>query len=146
MEQKRTYLAQRLKKIGFNVLPAQGSYFLMADFRWAGRQTLHVAADQLLCIGTFCLAITLCLICRPLLPEGSNEDDVGFCNRITVEAGVTALPVRAVVPQHFTCVHTHAGILLPQLLLSLWAELAPWHVQQRVASRTLCLTYILHCR
>ncbi|KAL0036368.1 hypothetical protein WJX77_004690 [Trebouxia sp. C0004] len=64
LEQKRTYLAQRLKKIGFNVLPAQGSYFLMADF-------------------------------RPLLPEGSNEDDVGFCNRITVEAGVTALPVSA---------------------------------------------------
>ncbi|KAA6425183.1 MAG: transaminase [Trebouxia sp. A1-2] len=38
LEQKRTYLAQRLKKIGFNVLPAQGSYFLMADFRWAGRR------------------------------------------------------------------------------------------------------------
>ena len=36
-----------------------------------------------------------CLMCRPLLPEGSNEDDVAFCNRITVEAGVTALPVRA---------------------------------------------------
>ena len=45
-----------------------------------------------------------CLICRPLLPEGSNEDDVAFCNRITVEAGVTALPVMAVVPQHSTCV------------------------------------------
>ncbi len=44
-----------------------------------------------------------CLMCRPLLPEGSDEDDVGFCNRITVEAGVTALPVRAVTPQHFTC-------------------------------------------
>lgn len=33
---------------------------------------------------------------RPLLPEGNQEDDVGFCNRITVEAGVTALPVRPV--------------------------------------------------
>ncbi len=35
-------------------------------------------------------------MCRPLLPEGGDEDDVGFCNRITVEAGVTVLPVRAV--------------------------------------------------
>lgn len=29
---------------------------------------------------------------RPLLKDG--EDDVAFCKRLTVEAGVTALPVR----------------------------------------------------
>ena len=31
--------------------------------------------------------------CRPLLPESSKEDDVAFSNRLTVEAGVTVLPV-----------------------------------------------------
>ena len=31
--------------------------------------------------------------CRPLLLEGSSEDDVAFCNRLTVNAGVTVLPV-----------------------------------------------------
>ena len=31
--------------------------------------------------------------CRPLLPEGSSEDDIAFCNRLTVSAGVTVLPV-----------------------------------------------------
>lgn len=33
----------------------------------------------------------LCMVCRPLLKDG--EDDVAFCKRLTVEAGVTALPV-----------------------------------------------------
>ena len=34
----------------------------------------------------------MCALCRPLLKDG--EDDVAFCKRLTVEAGVTALPVR----------------------------------------------------
>lgn len=34
------------------------------------------------------------LVSRPLVPDDSNEDDVQFCQRLTVEAGVTALPVR----------------------------------------------------
>ena len=33
--------------------------------------------------------------CRPLLKEG--EDDVAFCKRLTVDAGVTALPVRSLL-------------------------------------------------
>jgi len=67
-----------------------------------------------------------CLMCRPLLPKGSDEDDVGFCNRITVEAGVTALPVRAVIFQHSTCVQiTRTGMFQLQMLLflPLWAKL-----------------------
>ena len=31
-------------------------------------------------------------MCRPLLKD--EEDDVAFCKRLTVEGGVTALPVR----------------------------------------------------
>lgn len=30
---KRQYLERRLTEIGFKVLPAQGTYFLIADFR-----------------------------------------------------------------------------------------------------------------
>ena len=33
LEVKRAYLERRLKEIGFRVLPAQGTYFLVADFR-----------------------------------------------------------------------------------------------------------------
>lgn len=33
LEEKRAYLERRLKAIGFRVLPAQGTYFLVADFR-----------------------------------------------------------------------------------------------------------------
>lgn len=35
LAEKRSYLADRLTKIGFKVLPAQGSYFLVADIRYA---------------------------------------------------------------------------------------------------------------
>lgn len=38
------------------------------------------------------LNATCMQMCRPLLNDG--EDDVAFCKRLTVEAGVTALPVR----------------------------------------------------
>lgn len=47
LEQKRKYLAGRLQKIGFNILPAQGSYFLMADFRSAA--VASMPALHLLC-------------------------------------------------------------------------------------------------
>ena len=43
LEQKRAYLAQRLEKIGFNILPAQGSYFLMADIRLGHADSIHMA-------------------------------------------------------------------------------------------------------
>lgn len=35
-----------------------------------------------------------CLPSRPLIPDDSEEDDVEFCRRLTIEAGVTAIPVR----------------------------------------------------
>ena len=31
---------------------------------------------------------------QPLLPAGSSETDVDFCERLTKEAGVTLIPVR----------------------------------------------------
>lgn len=34
LHQKRQYLEGRLKSIGFVVLPADGTYFLVADFRY----------------------------------------------------------------------------------------------------------------
>jgi N-succinyldiaminopimelate aminotransferase len=61
MEVKRDRLAGALARIGFDVLPAQGTYFVTTDF-------------------------------RPLGFNGSDED---FCRHITVEAGVTAVPVSA---------------------------------------------------
>lgn len=64
LSKKRQLLEGQLAEIGFAVLPAQGTYFLVADF--AG-----------------------------LLPAGSSEDDVQFCHRLTVEAGVTLIPVSA---------------------------------------------------
>ena len=38
------------------------------------------------------------VVCRPLLCQGSAEDDVAFSNRLTVEAGVTVLPVWLALP------------------------------------------------
>lgn len=34
------------------------------------------------------------LMFRPLVPDDSDENDVQFCQRLTIEAGVTAIPVR----------------------------------------------------
>lgn len=39
------------------------------------------------------VANSVVFMCRPLLSKDSSEDDVGFSNRLTVEAGVTVLPV-----------------------------------------------------
>ena len=63
----------RWRTIGFDVLPAHGTYFVTTDFR----------------------------------PLGFNGTDEDFCRHITVEAGVTAVPVSAfydspnVAPRHF---------------------------------------------
>jgi hypothetical protein len=41
LQRKRSLLEPRLQALGFDVLPAQGTYFLVADVRWAagwGRQ------------------------------------------------------------------------------------------------------------
>lgn len=62
LQQNRAFLDRRLPEIGFRVLPGQGTYFLVADF-------------------------------RPLLPAGSTETDVEFCQRLTAEAGITLIPV-----------------------------------------------------
>ncbi len=56
-------MERRLPQVGFRVLPGQGTYFLVADF-------------------------------RPLLPVGAHESDVDFCRRLTVDVGVTLIPVR----------------------------------------------------
>ncbi len=73
MQRKRDRLAGALKDIGFDVLPANGTYFVTTDFRSLGF-------------------------------NGTDED---FCRHITVEAGVTAVPVSAFydapdrAPRHF---------------------------------------------
>lgn len=73
MQRKRDRLANALDSIGFDVLPANGTYFVTTDFR----------------------------------PLGFNGTDEDFCRHITVEAGVTAVPVSAFydspdrAPRHF---------------------------------------------
>jgi len=73
MQRKRDRLAHALSDIGFEVLPAHGTYFVTTDFR----------------------------------PLGFNGTDEDFCRHITVEAGVTAVPVSAFydaperAPRHF---------------------------------------------
>jgi N-succinyldiaminopimelate aminotransferase len=73
MQRKRDRLGNALADIGFEVLPAHGTYFVTTDFR----------------------------------PLGFNGTDEDFCRHITVEAGVTAVPVSAFyddpgrAPRHF---------------------------------------------
>jgi aspartate/methionine/tyrosine aminotransferase len=73
MQRKRDRLGDALARIGFEVLPAHGTYFVTTDFR----------------------------------PLGFNGTDEDFCRHITVEAGVTAVPVSAFydapeeAPRHF---------------------------------------------
>lgn len=73
MQAKRDRLGGGLKQIGFDVLPAHGTYFVTTDFR----------------------------------PLGFNGTDEDFCRHITIEAGVTAVPVSAFydqparAPRHF---------------------------------------------
>jgi aspartate/methionine/tyrosine aminotransferase len=61
LQAKRDRLAAGLARLGFGVLPTQGSYFITTDFR----------------------------------PLGFTGDDVAFCQTLTVEAKVTAIPVTA---------------------------------------------------
>lgn len=58
---RRDKLAQGLRRLGFEVLPCYGSYFLIADIR----------------------------------SVGFNGEDDEFCRMLTIEAGVTAVPVSA---------------------------------------------------
>src|SRR4029453_2788951 len=72
LQAKRDHLAKGLRDVGFDVMDAQGTYFITTDF-------------------------------RPLGFSGTGED---FCRHITVEAGVTAVPISAFyqgqgAPQHF---------------------------------------------
>ena len=69
MAAKRARLAPRLEALGFDVLPAQATYFLVADF-----------APLL-----------------PLLGKqgAASPDDVAVCERLTREARVTLLPLSA---------------------------------------------------
>ena len=65
LQAKRDRLAAGLAKLGFGVLPTQGSYFITTDFR------------------------------PVMSPLGFTGDDVAFCRALTVEAKVTAIPVTA---------------------------------------------------
>ncbi len=62
MQAKRDLLSDGLRRIGFEILPCQGTYFLTADY-------------------------------TAFASEG--EDDTAFCKRITLEAGVAAIPLSA---------------------------------------------------
>lgn len=61
MNEGRIFLTEALKKVGFNVLPCEGTYFLVADFA----------------------------------PLGFKGNDVEFCEWMTKEGGVTAIPMSA---------------------------------------------------
>lgn len=61
LEAKRDHFAGGLRKIGFEVMPCDGTYFITADMR----------------------------------SVGVEDDDVTACRRLTMEAGVTAVPVSA---------------------------------------------------
>jgi len=85
MRAKRDRLGGALQQIGFDVLPAHGTYFVTTDFR----------------------------------PVGFNGTDEDFCRHITIEAGVTAVPVSAFydqpakAPRHFArfCFCKHEATL-----------------------------------
>ncbi len=62
MQAKRDLLGNGLRRIGFDILPCQGTYFIAADYS---------------------------KFARP------GEDDTAFCKRITLEAGVAAVPFSA---------------------------------------------------
>lgn len=62
MQAKRDLLGEGLRRIGFDVLPSQGTYFLAAGYGKFAR---------------------------------GDEDDAAFCQRITIEAGVAAVPFSA---------------------------------------------------
>jgi aspartate/methionine/tyrosine aminotransferase len=69
LSQKRRMLQERLVRIGFKVLPAHGTYFLVADFS--------------------------SLLKNVLLNTDVTDDDVSFCFHVTRHAGVTLIPVSA---------------------------------------------------
>lgn len=62
MQAKRDLLGDGLRRIGFEILPCQGTYFLTADYTAFARE---------------------------------GEDDTAFCKRITLEAGIAAIPLSA---------------------------------------------------
>ncbi|HEV7267070.1 MAG TPA: aminotransferase [Falsiroseomonas sp.] len=76
LQAKRDRLGAGLARLGFGVLPTQGSYFITTDFR------------------------------PLMAPLGFTGDDVAFCRTLTTEAKVTAIPVTAFyasedAPRHF---------------------------------------------
>jgi aspartate/methionine/tyrosine aminotransferase len=80
MQRGRDRLGAGLARIGFAVAPCHGTYFISGDFRPVVARTKGAM-------------------------RGFNGDDVEFCRRLTVEAGVTAIPVSAFYatdpPRHF---------------------------------------------
>lgn len=82
LEVKRAYLERRLKEIGFRVLPAQGTYFLVADFRQARCQMAYSSCGMLKwCIFTWYAALHLgdCMaVAGGGVFPSSTEQDSGF--------------------------------------------------------------------
>jgi aspartate/methionine/tyrosine aminotransferase len=78
MQRSRDRLRAGLERLGFAAVDCHGTYFISADFRP--------------------------LLARPKL-RGFNGDDFAFCKKLTIEAGVTAIPVSAFYqsdpPRHF---------------------------------------------
>lgn len=75
LQAKRARLAKGLARLGFRVLDSQATYFLVADY-----QPLYAAKRTKLGLD------------ERQLPTPS---DVDFCQRLTVEGGVTLIPVSA---------------------------------------------------
>lgn len=64
LQRKRATLAQRLTAIGFAVLPAEGTYFLLADIRYAATQAVAVCWSVDCCVLSAVLpaVLTACII------------------------------------------------------------------------------------
>jgi hypothetical protein len=69
LHKKRLFLEKQLMDVGFRVLPAQGTYFLVADFRYVrGRFTCSLHFPMYFCYGRLSLSIALhsCWKCATL--------------------------------------------------------------------------------
>jgi aspartate/methionine/tyrosine aminotransferase len=90
---RRDFLVEGLRGVGFDVHPAPGSYFVVAEF---GR-----------------------------LDEAG--DDLAFCCKLTVEAGVTAVPLSAFFSQRDLRFHIRFCFAkTPAMLETAVARLAAW--------------------
>lgn len=59
---------------------------------------LHAYGPSLIVTLVYLPLLIVPHVYRPLLEPGSTETDVAFCERLTVEAGVTVIPVKLLSP------------------------------------------------